>query len=455
MTEQDPQSPQDPLDLVTDALSAYRLPEGALEAVATLVDHQRREYARRENQPGQVPRQEDPNAKLRDILRAKQEFGKAVQRNPFIVGERPWKMFFRSFTDTMQDYDHLLTDEFLKRTLYNTLSGEAQRIAGERMHPTQEENAQLGLNEYAQRLQELFEPKSESENAKAEFRQRKQMPGESPTLFFADKMLLFYRGWSKEQRDMQMFYDETTMGLQNELVKEAMYTYEPKDVVDYEKRLNYVISSVRKRYINKMISQAQALGTETYTPSGSYRAVNVPGGISIKREPNGHVHAINAAETRTCWMCGKQGHLSAQCPRRNNGLAPAAAAVVEDEPEGLTPEDEGINYVQRGRGFAPYQKTGQVGGNKNFRQNNNNRFRGKASRGRPLFQNKGRGGYNQQVATVYEDDDGNLFLDGVNQVEEEEEPKETEDENKEDGVNVVYDGTFDEADLLQNGFLGI
>ena len=365
-------------------------------------------------------------------LRNKADFLKTVK--PYVLGSGPWSLFWQSFSSLAKNYADLGVD-FFKQALYRALQGEAHRIAGERFFPDNDANKNLTLEEYADKLKNLYEPASESENAKMEFKQRVQEVGENPTLYVADKLQLFYRAWPAGQRDVQMFYDETTSGLINELVQTRLFDYEPKDIADYEERLKYVTAAVRKRYLFGKISQSEALGTEAFTPAGTYKAAGR--GLNIKAEPG----LINATETRTCYYCKKVGHLMSKCPRKTAGLTPAAAAVEDQEAD----EVEEVNYVRNGVG--PVRKVF-------FKPNRGKPY---STRARRFAQSDRR---NPRVAVVYDDDEGNVHVEEGEVAEEDLKQDQGPEEDQDDGVNVIdLDGHFEEdyseADFMPGAFLGL
>ena len=386
------------------------------------------ERIHRANQPNDRDRKIDAQNQLRN----KADFLKTVK--PYVLGSGPWSLFWQSFSSLAKNYADLGTD-FFKQALYRALQGEAHRIAGERFFPDNDANKNLTLEEYADKLKNLYEPASESENAKMEFKQRVQEVGENPTLYVADKLQLFYRAWPAGQRDVQMFYDETTSGLINELVQTRLFDYEPKDIADYEERLKYVTAAVRKRYLFGKISQSEALGTEAFTPAGTYKAAGR--GLNIKTEPG----LINATETRTCYYCKKVGHLMSKCPRKTAGLTPAAAAVEDQEADDI----EEVNYVRNGAG--PTRKVFF-----------------KANRGKPYFTRARRFAQsdrrNPRVAVVYDDAEGNVHVEEGEAVEEDPQQDQEQDKDHDDGVNVIdLDGHFEEdyseADFMPGAFLGL
>ena len=405
---------------------------GQLQPQPQLTEDRIRQILDERMQRGNQPNERDRKIDAQNQLRNKADFLKTVR--PYILGSGPWNLFWQGFNSLAQNYSDL-DDGFFKQALYRAIQGEAHRIAGERFFPDNDANKNLSLEDYADKLKNLYEPASESENAKMEFKQRVQEVGENPTLYVADKLQLFYRAWPDGQRDVQMFYDETTSGLINELVQTRLFDYQPKNIADYEERLKYVTAAVRKRYLFGKISQSEALGTEAFTPAGTYKAASK--GLNIKSE----LGLINATESRLCFYCKKVGHLMAKCPRKNAGLTPAAAAVEDQEEE----DEEKVNFVKSGAG--PVRKVF-------FKPNRGKSYQ---TRARRFAQSDLR---NPRVAVVYDDADGNVHIEEGEVHEVEPQPGQEQDEEPQDGVNVIdLDGHFEqgysEADFVPGAFLGL
>ena len=383
--------------------------------------------------------QHDADRRDFNLRRDMEGMGKNLPK--FFLGEDQWKLFWSDFQMVVSDYPHI-SEDYKKRRLYKALQGGAKKLAGERYLPLHDDIKSLTLNQYAEKLKNLFEPASESANAKMEFLSRVQDIGENPSIYLADKLQLFHKAWPAANQDLELFYGETTKGLVNEHVASRMYDYRPKSIEDYEDQLKYLMAAVRKKYLHGKISQAEALGAETQSALGTYRKTP---NHNIKQEPD--VNATDAKETRTCFYCKKPGHLISKCPRKAAGLAPTAS-VPEDNSEDS--EDE-VNYLRQGNpnrgGFNRYG--GQNGGGtikKNYLKTN---------RGRPYFKKSTSERKNQRVAVIYKDDEGHTCIDETEAVEEQGE----DDPAVEEGINTVeledkYDGMYTEADFLPAAFLG-
>ena len=220
-----------------------------------------------------------------------------------------------------------------------------------------------------------------------------------------------------------------------------------------EKRLKFLTGVIRKRYLDGEISQAEAMGCEVHSTSASYRAckpiVNMP---IIKSEPG--VNATENSKPRLCFYCRKAGHFMAQCPRKNSGLSPAAAAVESEakdanvENEDAENDDEEVNYVRNAQSAQRYRRENS---NRRYEDKQNakpydNRYR------KPSYNKKKNYRFNPRVAVVYEDETGNLCVD------DHEDATEIVDEKP--GVNVVemaeqYEDGYTEADFIPSAFLGM
>ena len=360
--------------------------------------------------------------------------------------ESSWADFMKLFNVSAARVND---EEERKLMLYGCLQGKAQSLAVQKMYPFDAENQALSFEVYSNKLRDLFEPVSESENAKLEFTERQQHMGENPTFYYQRKLALFERAWPVAMRDMRYFYDEVTKGLTNELMKSQLWSFEPTSPDDYEKRMTYLAAVVQKRYRAREISEAQVLGAETtiqgYAPGNGFQPF-------IKQEPG--VHAM-AEENAVCYHCRKKGHFARNCPRKLAGLTPPAAAVEEDKEEtdevDEEKEEEEINFVRNGRAFRgkPYRFQRSSRNNRftnnrftNNRSNNNNpKLNSRPMDRRPNM---------DRIGVVYEDENGEQFL-------QEDEPEDTPDE---EAINTLQleemQDTEDhsEADFVPYPFLG-
>merc|ERR1719312_781752 len=127
-----------------------------------------------------------------------------------------------------------------KRLLFNSLAGEARKLASRRANPeTCKEMMAKSYLEYAEKLRLLFEPPSESEASRQEFLSRRQQRGENPLMYFSDKIALWERAWSVKQRDIVTLLDETTAGLVNEDLRREMRRSHARSEADYDRDLRF------------------------------------------------------------------------------------------------------------------------------------------------------------------------------------------------------------------------
>ena len=372
-----------------------------------------------------------------DMIKLQEGASKRVR--PFHLGEKPFKVFWKAFKEDIKVYP--LDSDFKKRLLYECLRGEASRLVGDRLSPWSEDVVNITLEDYAEKLHLLFEPPSESENAKIEFENRYQQPGESAIAYMVDKRTLFEVAHPKN-KDLQMLFNETTKGLTNEIVQTEMFHYYATNTQEYETKLRQSISAVQRRRQAGKISEAEAMGTESQRISASYRYVPQR---EFKIEP-GMLNATSQPETRACFFCKKVGHLISNCPRKSAGLSATTASISEEQEE-----IEEVNYV-RGSGYS--QNRGDS--KRPYRP-----FRGRFDpRGRYQKQGERR---NPRVHVIYEDEQGQTRI-GEELVEEneevyvEEEPQEAKGEEAEgvhsigmEGMEDTYDGMYSETDY----FLGL
>ena len=370
----------------------------------------------------------------------------------FVQGKEP----FGTYLETWKSAACYVTDETQrKRMLFGCLTGDARSIASRKMNPLYEDNLALSFTEYATKMQELFEPPAESENAKLEFAERQQLTHEDVNTYFEKKWNLFERAWPLAMRDMRYFYDEVTKGLLNEIIKRELWSFEPSSKDDYVRRLKYLAGMVQKRYRAKEINQAETLGATPFTTPISTQ----PTHFTIKSEPG--IHALNDDE-RSCFYCKKKGHFIKNCPRKLAGLTAPAAAVEDTEPtldeesvDESTPEEEGnVNFVKngramRGRSFG-FRRSPRFTPNGTYRkpyQRPDNRQK------QVQFANL------KRVGVMYVDGNGVQYVQDV--TEEEEDTTTAEEHEEEEGVHTVQLDDqqdlddYSEVDFMPHPFLGV
>ena len=305
------------------------------EQVRTLVQELLQALPNR-NPPVQ-PREVDEGSFAKDIQNFKRKLP------AFIVGQQPYNQFRMEFDLNVEQSGFVLPvqaevgrdayvqardkrNNALRGLLYQCLSTEARRLAGRRLYPTSEECQFLTIDEYSTKLQALFEPASESETARHEFQARVQLKLENPIMYLSDKVALFERAYSAEQRDLQVLFDSTTNGLYNDSLRKDMRRTPVQTEEEYERKLSFYLNAIRKAVIAGDLSESDAVGTQTFSATCSYllqRNENMTS--SIKNEPG-----IQAMQKRSdkgryvvrCYYCHKVGHIAKDCSRKLAGLPP-------------------------------------------------------------------------------------------------------------------------------------
>ena len=265
----------------------------------------------------------------------------------FNMQECTWDVFYVAFKVALAL--NRVSEANYKLILFTCLTGEARVLATPDYDPTLATYAAMTGANYADALQELFEPAAETEQIRIEYEIRYQIPGEHPNLYFRDKVRLFMRAYSATMRNWMSFYDETITGLINQDMKRSLREFVPNPIDDhnqFREKLMFLATVTRRRLKAGEINHADALGAEAHASNVSYRANRTNYGF-IKSEPINALGKGGNSNKGTCFHCGKADHFIAQCPRRASGLAPAAAAVQEDEEEESI-EINGVHYVRRG-----------------------------------------------------------------------------------------------------------
>ena len=223
-----------------------------------------------------------------------------------------------------------------KRLLFNSLAGEARKLASRRANPEKgDEMIKMSFTAYAERLRLLFEPPSQSEASRQEFLSRVQQRGENPLMYFSDKIALWERAWSAEQRDIVTLVDETTAGLLNEDLRREMRRSHARSEADYDRDLRFAINSIRKQLIAGELPNNDGEGLELQSSTMSYLGGRQNLSLQppqVKEEPIFAIARRGAANRGRCFHCLKLGHFIAACPRKKAGLPAIQAAEREPDP---------------------------------------------------------------------------------------------------------------------------
>ena len=348
-------------------------------------------------------------------------FKKAATK--YYRGQLTWDMYMDLFTTELSDYS-LLKDIHTKKVLYSKLQDEAFQMASPEYHPGKPDYVNLTLLEYAKKLGELFEPESESGQAKLSFEHRVQNPGEHPGDYFQHKLGLFHKAYKMNHRDYDYFYGKVIVGLTNQEMRNYLRLHYPKPLENtkaFRSSLMEIGTIVRRKFIDGEISEAETMGAEAYTI------------IQASRGKNESINALYGQKPRgVCYHCKSKDHFIAQCPRKAAGLPATVSAFPV--------KDESNNQVNRLRFNGP---------TRTFPSNKPKVYKKPFQ---PFHKQKGKQG---RVMFVYEDEEGELQCEAVEGEIPEEENNADDLEETPEGVHMIENqDDFTESDYMPGSFLG-
>ena len=384
----------------------------------------------------------------------------------FEIGNEPWDLFYERYKCLADRYQ--ISTYHFKSVMFSSLGEQAFALACPNYAPTGAPYDAMTGSQYADALQELFEPAAETDAMRLEFLNRVQLPDERPDRYYRDKTRMFIRAYKRNLQDWNYFYQEVISGLINEEVKYRMRGFRPVNPADpneFQSELIHWSTVQRTRYRAGEVSQSEVLGAETMVTGISYRNFG-NGGVKVKEEVSaisGEVNAFpnrnkrfmvkkaNSKDDGNCWHCGVKGHFANNCPRKLTGLAPAAATVADQKGTGV--------YRKGASSRKTTKKPVTQSGARNSVKQPRGRFRK----------------FNKRIAHLYEDEDGNTYIgegsgsesdsnQDENEAPPEEETSETDEaiESVQQGINALdlhsrYGQELEatEADFIPGAFLGM
>lgn len=363
---------------------------------------------------------------------------------PFVLGEEPWCVYLDYFMSRASAFS--VDDKIKKICLYNSLKGQARLLACPEFNP--ETNAKWtdkSIEEYSKALGEMFEPSAEKENIKLEYEVRTQRLNEHPALYFRDKYNLFIRAYVEEARDYESFYHRIISGLTNQIMKDFLRDKIPENVQDVSSfRANILKAAniVRRKFIDGEITEAESLGAECYKVYNSYSTELTPSSFvgKIKQESVNSMYN-KVPQKKMCYHCKNEGHFIAQCPRKAAGLAPTVQALHDDAHDKVVAHTRGMKPLYSQRKYSVSGTTQNQPTVKSVSMT--------ATAGSDYNQKKR---YNQRVAHVFEDAQGNVYVEDIGS-----ESDETEEDQVVGAINTLDlnpDG-FSEIDYVPGAFLGM
>ena len=256
-----------------------------------------------------------------------------------------------------------VTDQTMKRMIFCKMAAATFAIISEDYNPDMGACMAITLAAYAQALGSIFEPQSEKDAARDEYKERQQKPGEHASAYCHDKLRLFKAAYAENERAWSDFYVQLTLGLLNVKATNHMLKFVPSDITtDFKRYLTELANysaTMRKKLSHGMCSTNDVVGLDTHQHLRDQNTHATLSTVKVKRE--GMINGLNALSLKNkgkkdikCWSCGAQGHIQAQCPRGTSGLATNAVQsqaegfeFSEDEEEGEDTSTESVQFVKR------------------------------------------------------------------------------------------------------------
>ena len=202
-------------------------------------------------------------------------------------------------------------DLFLKNALLYSLKGTAKDMSS--VIGNEEEIGQMSCSQVLKCLTELFEPPVEGALKKQEFKSRKQAKQEDIVHYFTTKEALFTRAYPPSERNMEMLIDSTIDGICSKTVRKRMYEEKYiKKIKNFKEAREIAISVVSAERTLMQQGLSDSLNMDGLRPATISQARD--GATQFVEEDE--AMEIGAIGDKSCYSCGKKGHLKKECPKR-------------------------------------------------------------------------------------------------------------------------------------------
>jgi len=243
-----------------------------------------------------------------------------------------WSDFAARFRMHRRIFD--IVDDRAKEALWNAITGKSSRIVVASMEPTQGAYANMTFAEYIDAMGRKFTPASESMQMKSEYKSRVQGKQEDVQNYINEKYELYRLAYPENNQDLSDFYVETTRGIANKYVRNSMWSYRPRDVVDYGETAVHYVQVERQRVANgdsesnNMDGLTPVTRVTARTDRGEPMEVDhlrqremYEGDESEDDDGECECMALHEKGFRgVCYYCQRKGHLLRNCPRKSVGL---------------------------------------------------------------------------------------------------------------------------------------
>ncbi len=333
-----------------------------------------------------------------------------------------WDPYMNLFTTEKSDYS-LLTDDDFKKILYSKPTDEASKITSPDFLPLKPYFQPLTLHHSAKKLGNLFELGGQ---VKLIFEQKIQLQGEPPTDYPQNKLGSLHHTNKKFQRDYQFIYIKMILGLLNQDVRTCLCFQTPEPVENFKllrESMMKIASVVQYKHLKGEMEEAEAKSSQFLSAVQTVKT-NIPRSEVVNT-------LIGQKLKGYCHFHKNKEHNIAQCPRKATELltvAPSFGDKIE------------VSAVVSKNMYQEVRNTMSTSLPSNKSRNNHQH----------MSQQKGRTG---KIMFVYEDTEGELQCEPVEEQERSEYTLEEKEDKTEDTVNKVEDTRdHSEGDYISGSF---
>jgi hypothetical protein len=238
--------------------------------------------------------------------------------------KKPWRTFVNEFISWLEMNDiYACGDDFIKKALVGAMIGQAQDMMVLHRSGTPTFNNSATWRRYAQAIERIFAPPSESQLAKQEFKNYKQRATEDVSSYLSNKRALHNVAYQDGAGNFDNLLDEVINGLCNKEVKLQLRRANPTNEEQMETVLVQIVANERQAY--------EAGYSRCETKDGLYHTTMIGRRPETQDEPmevsamtskiQSMEEEINAFKQGkpfdksniTCHKCQKKGHFAKEC----------------------------------------------------------------------------------------------------------------------------------------------
>ena len=255
----------------------------------------------------------------RDNQREQTQFTRSLSSLPKFTGLTPWREWEQSFLNWI--YANMLTDRDdvdIKNAILLGFKDEALRRIAPHGRGTISWNNNVRWEDYLKTLRGAFEPESESDLSKLEFRARKQGKNENVSTFLNAKFALWIIAYP--EGDFEMLLDEVVSGLYNTVVKRQVRRARPGTQQELTRIVMETVAAERISFLGGYAesSNLDGLASVTVSASNQFRGDEPMDCSQIQAFNYQQKHKNTEKygqkkDTRLCNRCGRPNHFARDC----------------------------------------------------------------------------------------------------------------------------------------------